>query len=565
MYFLFNPEKKMLSNQFVKKLLLTVLIYLLINIPLIRTFAQENRVKDVKYYLSNLPFSAPDIKAPEFPDRQINIQNFGAIGDGITLNTNAFAKAINECSNSGGGTVIVPPGIWLTGPIKLESNVNLHLEKGALILLSKNHEDYPIILLEGSTRYSVASPVYGFNLKNIAITGPGIIDGSGETWRPVKKSKLTESEWNKLVSSGGVLSDEGQVWWPSKSALDGAEYLKNLNSKKPTAEELLPARDYLRPYMVLLVNCKNVLLDGTTFENSPKFVLYPNKCDNLIIRNVKVLNEYWAQNGDGIDISACKNVLLYNNLVNAGDDGICMKSSGKSKDGQANLENIIIRDCVVYHAHGGFVIGSNTDGGMNNIYVDNCNFIGTDIGLRFKSGRNNGGLVHNIFISNIYMKDIIHEAILFTTFYADTPVGGVNLSAEANNKTPIFKDFHISNIFCDGAEQAVKVAGLPEMPIQDIELTNVTINSKKGFTSNEAENFKLNNVRIFPEKGVIYSLKNSSGFSLNNVECPKGTDVFMKLEGEKTKDIHITNSNLSNAKEKFEFGNNVKPDVVLQN
>ena len=541
------------------------LLFLIIVITATSADAQK---KDLSYYLSDLPFPAPKIEVPGFPDRSFNILDYGAIGNGQVLNTVAFKSAIEACSKAGGGTVIVPPGVWLTGPIELANNLNLHLEKGALILLSRNHKDYPMLQFPGSGKVTAMSPVYGYRLTNVAITGKGIIDGSGETWRPVKRSKTTASQWKSLLASGGAVSADGEIWWPSEEAMNGEAFIKKLHKEKKnlTAEDYLPAKDYLRPYMILLIKCKNVLFDGPTFENSPKFVMYPNRCQNVVIRNLKVLNEWWAQNGDGIDISACKDVLVYNCTISVGDDGICMKSSGRPLKGDdAALQNIIIADNVVYHAHGGFVIGSNTDGGMKNISVKNCNFIGTDIGLRFKSARGKGGLIQDVYVDNIFMKDIVNEAILFNTYYEVAREKNVEKKYPVNEKTPRFQKFYLKNIFCNGAKRAVRITGLPEMPIKDINLTNVTISARSGFMCDDASGISLKNVNIYPEKGTVYSISNSKDITLTNVKCPKGTGVFMKVNGNSTSGIIIKDSDLTPAVTPVEYGSEVNKNAVVIN
>ncbi len=398
--------------------------------------------KNEQYYVSNAPFKMPTVVVPTFTAKTFSIKDFGAVSDGQTLNTVAFAKAIDACSKAGGGRVVFPAGLWLTGPIQLQSNIDLHIERGALVQFTADHTQYPFIKAGGgSGTLTPASPVYGYDLKNIAITGEGVLDGAGETWRPVKKMKTTDAQWRKLLTSG-VVSKDGTIWWPTKEAMDGEDYLKNLKNKtaKPTPEDYLPARDFLRPYMVYLVNCENVLLEGVTIRNSPKFVFYPNHCNNLTMRHVTIFNEWWAQNGDGIDISACKNVMIYKCTVSAGDDGICMKSSASKNDqpGTFALENIVIAGCTVYHAHGGFVIGSNTDGGMHNIFVNDCNYIGTDIGIRVKSNAGRGGLVKDIFIKDIFMTDIVTDAISFDTYYEDVPAGKTidSVRTTIRDKTP---------------------------------------------------------------------------------------------------------------------------------
>lgn len=519
----------------------------------------------VRSLLNGLPFQMPVPSLPVIPDKSVNILSFGAIGNGLKLNTEAFKKAIETCADKGGGTVVVPAGVWVTGPIQFKSNINLHLEKGALIIFSKDHNDYPIIQNPVNKSYMVASPIYGFSLENIAITGDGIIDGSGETWRPVKKSKTTETQWKNLISSGGIVSGDKSMYWPTKEAMEGEKLLADLKAqgKKLSAEDYLPARDFMRPYMVLFYQCTKVLLDGPTFQNSPKFVLYPTFCEDMVIRNINVLNEWWYQNGDGIDINGGKNIVVYNCTVNAGDDGICMKSSKSSNYKQEPvLQNVVISNCVVYHGHGGFVIGSNTDGGMKNISVSNCNFIGTDIGLRFKSSRKKGGLVENIFIDNIYMKDIVNEAILFDTYY-ETSKNQEQVPQPVNENTPRFQKFNISNIYCVGAGQAVTITGLPEMPIQDIELNNIIVSAENGFTSTDAQNIRLNKINILPVKGTVYSLKNSRDFIMQSLECPTNTVLFMKLEGKNTANIQLINTDLSKAKKDIELGKEVGTNALI--
>ncbi len=517
---------------------------------------------EIQKYTSNLPFKMPEISLPEFPDRQFNITDYGAVGNGHTMNTRAFRKAIDACSDAGGGTVIVPPGLWLTGPIELKSNVNFHVERGAIILFTPDHRDYPII--KSPTRgFVVASPVYGFDLENVAVTGTGLLDGSGAAWRPVKKEKVTASVWRKFVKSGGVVTDNGKIWWPTREAADGAQYLRDLKARKAkseiTAKDFLPARDYLRPILLMLSKCKRVLISGITLENSPLFAMYPDRCEDVVIRDVKVNNEYWAQNGDGIDIASSRNVLVYKCTVTAGDDGICMKSS-RDLSGQAALKNIVIADCVVYHGHGGFVMGSNTDGGMENICVKDCDYVGTDIGLRFKSARGRGGLVKNIYIDNIYMRNIVNQAILFNTYYEEAERNTQTQPVTA--RTPIFKDFYITNIYCSGAREAVVVAGLPEMPIENVRISNAYISADRGFESDFASGFSLKNVKLVPKSGIVYALKNTEDFVIDKGFCPPGTGTFMTVNGEKTRGVRILDTDLAPAKVRVRYGPEVDKNSV---
>ena len=470
------------------------------------------QTKNSEWYVDNAPFKMPQVMVPAFPGRSFNVTDYGATGDGQTLNTEAFSKAIEACAKAGGGKVIVPAGLWLTGPIEMKSNINLVVERGALIQMTKDHSQYPIIKASSkSTSYVVASPIYGYGLENIAITGEGIIDGAGESWRPLKKEKATAAQWKEFTASGGVVSNNGSIWWPTKEAMEGEQYVKDIKKKKKdiTPGDYLPARDYLRPYMVYLINCKNILIEDVTIRNSPKFVFYPNNCTNLTMKHVNIFNEWWAQNGDGIDISRCKNVVIYDCTVSAGDDGICMKSSQSSKDdSSANLQNIVIAKCVVYHAHGGFVIGSNTDGGMKNIFVSDCNFIGSDIGVRVKSNVGRGGLVKNIYLKNIFMKDIVHEAISFNTYYEDNPAGAMKNKVRPviKDKTPHFTGFYFDSIYCNGAKNAISITGLPEMPVSDIYFKNMIISAEQGFEAMDAANLYLDNVKIISSKVPLFEL-----------------------------------------------------------
>jgi polygalacturonase len=498
---------KLFSKHFVP---IFVVIFFLLCTPSVFLRAQT---KDIAYYMSKAPFKMEEIAIPKFAANTFSITDYGAVSDNKTLNTTAFAKAIDACTKIGGGKVIVPAGNWLTGPIELKSNVDLDLAKGALIQFTTDHTQYPMIFAGGSSNNITAeSPLYAYNATNIAITGQGVIDGAGDSWRPIKKSKVPASVWGQVDGSGnGVISSDGKLWWPSFDAMNGESFLQKIKNKTDaTPDDYLPARDYLRPYMLYLIHCDTILIQGVALRNSPKFVFYPNHCTNLTLDGVTLYNDWWAQNGDGMDISACKNVAIYKCLVNAGDDGICMKSSGGNKDSIPELQNIIIAGCTVMRAHGGFVIGSNTDGGMQNIYVADCKFIGTDIGIRVKSNPGRGGLVKNIYIDNIDMSSIQNEAILFTTYYEDVPAGksSKNVNTSASDKIPEFTDFHISNIKCSKATTAISITGLPGSPVHNIYFNNLNITAGTGFVSTDAKDIFLDNVELNSSE-PIYSTTRS--------------------------------------------------------
>ena len=522
------------------------------------------------------PFDMPEIAAPQFPDYSVSITNFGAVGDGHTMNTVAFANAIAACAKSGGGRVIVPAGLWLTGPVILKSNIDLHVDQGALILFSRNIEDYPLIQSnwEGLPRVGRTPPIYGVDLENIAITGQGIIDGSGDAWRPVKKFKMTGQQWNVLLASGGVVDERGSIWWPSREALNAPELLRELADRKDVSlEHYGAAREYLRPVMVNLVQCKNVLLDGPTFQNSPAWNIHPLMCENMIIRNITVRNPWYSQNGDGLDLESCRNVLVYNCRFDVGDDAICLKS-GRNEYGRKRgmpTENVFITDCIVYHGHGGFTVGSEMSGGVRNIIIRNCTFMGTDVGLRFKSTRGRGGVVENIYISDIRMTDIPTDAIGFNMFYEgqapiaeeDSPSRPLEQTIPpVTEETPCFRKIYLNNIVCKGADRAIYMLGLPEMAINRIELNNITISSKRGLEAFDAEKITLNNVTILPETGPAFSFHNSRDVFLQNVIFPNGADVYVKLTGNRTRGIVFGSEDLEYMKSKIQLGKDVRPDAI---
>ena len=531
----------------------------------------------ISFYAYSQSNKLPLVQQPVFKKDSFNIIKFGAKADGVTLNTKSINDAIIACNKKGGGVVVIPPGLWLTGPVELKSNVNLHLQKNALLQFTKDFDQYKLVEgnWEGVPQMRNQSPVSATNAVNIAITGFGIIDGNGDAWHAVKKDKLTESQWKKLVSSGGLQSEDKKTWYPSEKSMKGSK-LSNAGYISPEKNDSYynDIKDFLRPNMVLLTSCKKVLLQGVTFQNSPAWNLHPLMCENVTVRNVYAKNPWYAQNGDGIDIESCKNILLENSTFDVGDDGICIKS-GRDEAGRKRgmpTENLLVRNCTVYHAHGGFVIGSEMSGGAKNIYVENCTFIGTDIGLRFKTTRGRGGIVKNIYINNINMKDIVAEAILFDMYYAaQDPVVLVGEKREApkvvmlpvNETTPQFQNFYVSNIVCNGAQKAVFIRGLPEMHIKNIELNNMIIQSEKGIEMSEASGIQFKNVEIITKNtNPVVDILNSDAVTFDKLKYPTSSELLFRIGGDKTNNISVTKTNVADAKQtsQFEFG--AKDDVL---
>ena len=489
-----------------KKLLLTLVAALAVSLG-----AQADN--PYKKYTEKLPFSMPEVKAPVIPDYQVKLTDFGGVGDGITLNTEAFAKAIDALSKKGGGKLVVPQGVWHTGPIVLKSNIELHLKSGAVILFAADESLYPIIetSFEGLDTRRLQSPIYAKGATNIAITGNGVIDGNGQYWRPVKKGKVTASHWKSLLAIPGSQELKKDYWVPSAGYAKG-EQGANMNvPNAQTEEEWNAIKRFLRPVMISLVQCKNVMLKGLIFQNSPAWNLHPLMCENVIIDKVLVRNPSYAQNGDALDLESCKNALIINSRFDAGDDGICIKS-GKDADGRRRgipCENVVVDGCTVFAGHGGFVVGSEMSGGVKNIMVENCQFLGTDVGLRFKSTRGRGGIVENIYINKVSMTDIKTDAITFNMYYGGKSVA--EMLADGDNpdnttkmpvteETPIFRNIHITDCVCNGAGRAMEFNGLPEMPIDGITLQNLTILAKKDAVFTNCVNIQKKNVNIAIQK-----------------------------------------------------------------
>lgn len=459
-----------------------------------------------KYY-TNLPCAVEHVWPVVIPDYSVTLTDFGAVGDGVTDCSEAFAAAIKQLKKQGGGHLLVPDGKWLTGPIKLISNFDLHLADNATIVFSPNKELYvqPSDTLRDGSKKCYAL-IHGSKLENVAITGRGTIDGQGIFWRPVKQKKVSEEIWNNLLEMGGKVTADGnsknwKVWYPFN--LNKDLNVPNIASDAITQEKM-------RPHLVNITDSKNVLIENIHLLNSPKFHLVPTRIQNLIIDGVNIRCPHWAQNGDAMDPGNVQVALIVNCNISCGDDGICMKGGVGEKGVAAGPQrDFLICNDTVYRAHGGFVIGSEFSGGMQRLVVKDCRFEGTDIGCRFKSAPGRGGWCEDIYCYDIIMKDIVESAFLIQSGYADR---GAGVSAtDKDNKEAFFPEWSnitFRNITCIGSKQAVDIQGLKGKPVHNVLFDNVTVIGNSGGIKIEwAEDVKFVNCNINPKPMPIEEYK----------------------------------------------------------
>ena len=446
-----------------------------------------------KYY-QDLPCQVKPVVPVQIPQNNVvSIADCGAVGDGVTLCTEAFSKAISRLTKMGGGRVLVPEGVWLTGPVMLKDNIELHLDKNAIVCFSPDKRLY----LDDDGNSSRVNPcIRASKRKNIAITGQGIIDGNGQQWRPVKRSKMSDVEWKSYLAMGGQVNEKGDLWYPWQ-----------MKNGYPDIADTPQKQEGMRNDLVRFTDCENVLVEGVTIQNSPRFHLHPCYCKNVIIDGVTVRSEWNVQNGDGIDLSDCQQVLIVNSTVSVGDDGICMKSGKPSGNRTTGVDDILIQDNTVFHAHGGFVLGSETASGLRRLVVRHNRFSNTDVGLRFKSSLDRGGKTEQLFVSDIVMNDIGGEAIVFQCDYVNKQAGDNSATPtyteEQRRWAPQFQDIHIARVVCRGCKTGIKAAGIAGLEcVKNIDIADCTIVYNDAATDIDANTAQitLKNVKLVENK-----------------------------------------------------------------
>lgn len=492
-----------------------------------------------------------------------NVLDYGAIGDGQTLDTAALQAAIEACSRAGGGTVYVPAGQYVTGSLFLKSHITLYLEAGSTLLGSQNVADYPPVesRWEGVSRKTYAPLIGGDDLTHIAIVGRGTIDG------------------------------RGAFWW-------------KLNDAR--------AIDYPRPRLISFLRCTNVIIEGITCTTSPSWTIHPYACDNVTVDKVTIVNPPDSPNTDGINPESCRNVHISNCHIDVGDDCITIKA-GVEDEGRDKLlpcENITITNCTMVHGHGGVVIGSEMSGGVRHVTIANCVFVGTDRGIRLKSRRERGGVVEDIRVTNVVMTDVMCPFIM--NLYYGCGAWGTDKIADrspwpVNEGTPRFRRIHFSDITArDVRYAAAFLYGLPEMPVQEITFSNVDISMaldaepgvpamapnlepmrRAGFWAANVRGLHFHNVTIADQLGPalmladateveingfttptpsadapVIQMRNVEGAFIHGCSATEGASVFLQVEGAQTWHIALSGNQLKRAEQAVRTGENVDASAV---
>lgn len=395
------------------------------------------------------------VTVPAFPDRRFDIRDFGAKGDGVFENTEVFAKAIAACHTAGGGKVIVPPGRYLSGPIHLLSNVNLHLVEGAAIAFVTNPDAYlPAVLTrwEGMEMMGYSPLIYAYGQNNIAVTGKGTVDGQANrtTWWPWKGNNFSSVDW-------------GVPGVPTQTEARN-QLMQDVENNLPVDQRLYAQDSRLRPVFIQPYKCTNVLIEGITITNAPFWLLNPVLCKSVTIDAVNFAS--LGPNSDGCDPESCSDVIIKNCIFDTGDDCIAIKS-GRNADGRRlNIpsENILISHCKMRSGHGGVVIGSEISGGARNVFVENCEMSSPDLdrGIRIKTNSVRGGLIENFLVRDVTIGEV-DTAIVIDFDYEE---------GDAGKFPPTVRNIDIRNLVCQKAKRVFQVRGYPHSPIRNLHLTD---------------------------------------------------------------------------------------------
>ena len=439
-------------------------------------------IKSNEHGWNQVPEILKKIVAPKFPDRKFNIVDYGAVADGKTLCTKAFQKAIDECNKGGGGKVEVPKGTFLTGAIHLNSNVNLHLNKDAIVKFSTNPKDYlPLVhtRYEGIECMNYSPLIFAEGKENIAVTGEGTFDGQADNEHWWSWTGSERFGWKKGTPS---MRDESNR--PALSKMN--------DEKTPLDKRIFGEGHYLRPTMVEFYNCKNILIQGVTLKDAPFWLLHPTLSTNITIDGITTNS--LGPNNDGCDPESCSFVHIKNCVFIDGDDCIAIKS-GRNNDGRrinTPSTNFVIQNCKMKDGHGGVVIGSEITGGAWNIYAEDCEMDSPNLerALRIKSNAKRGGVVKNIYMRNVKIGQLKEAIVKVNLHYASDEAKGYHYQ-------PVVKDIYVDHVTSNKSEYALYLDGLKNSIVKDIYLSDCKFNGvEKGNYINNVEGIRLNNVYI---------------------------------------------------------------------
>lgn len=429
-----------------------------------------------------------------------DVRAYGAVPDGHTLDTAAFARAAAACAAAGGGTLVVPPGEYLTGSVRLYSHMTLQLEAGAELLYSGNPADSPIVASrwEDTSAFIHAPLIYAAGAVDVAVAGRGTLNGQGRNWwwRNGRYDRARSAE----------IQPARQAWLALYARIEAGARL--------SAADFKLAADYLRPPLVLFNGCRNVQVEGITLAESPMWMLHPLYCENVSIRGVTFHST--GPNGDGIDIDSSRDVRISDCFFNTGDDCIVLKS-GRNADGRRidrPTEHVTITNCVMYKGHGAIAVGSETSGGIRDIMASNIVSRGTDYGIRIKSERGRGNVIENLRFANFVIDQPRVQAIEITAYYENQP------AEPFSDRTPTFRNIAFSGFTITGAASVANIRGLPERALEQIRFTDVTATGNTGLVCEQADDVELHQVRIQVGRGSSFSFSHVTGLELDGVTAP---------------------------------------------
>ncbi|MFB6320013.1 glycoside hydrolase family 28 protein [Saccharicrinis sp. FJH54] len=480
------------------------------------------------------PWGEQVFEVPSFKNKVYNIQDFGAKSKTKFNNQKAIQEAIDKCAEAGGGKVVIPEGTWSTAYLELKSNVNLHLDKGAVLSFLDSIPLYAVPTFtrwEGLECMNYHPLLYTRNQENVAITGEGILEGNGKAWWDLAKGTQIKS-LTKLYDlvEAGVAPEE-----------------RNCLAFEPTS--------YLRPAMVQFISCKNILVEGIELHSGPMWTTHFVYCENVVARDLRVITT--GTNNDGIVPDATNGMLIDNCYFSTGDDCIVIKS-GLNEDGWRvgkASENIVIKNCTTKHGHGGVVIGSEMSGGVRNVYAHDCDFSQTQRGLRIKSMKGRGGVIEDLWFEKIRMDNIEREAIKINMHYGSSSI------KPRTDSLPTFRNLHYKDITSKNSQYAIRIQGIDSLFVDEVYFENLTLESKYGIVIENAEHTEFKNLKSTTKDYYPLRLSNVQNLTFDSVEFVSASETMINAE-KMVENVRFKGVNDKDFKELYKSVSN--PDIVVE-